>query len=190
MITFTDVAAENIKQFIDQAGEECIGLRVRAAKIGRYTFRYQLHLVREQDVSDDDTKLEHDSFTVFVDPQTAEWMEGATIDFITEGGASGFQIRNPAADPQWDDPVAKKVQQVIDEKVLPSVGSHGGFVELDHVEGDTAYIHLGGGCQGCASASFTLKEGIEKVITEEVDEIAHVEDITNHAAGTQPYHSG
>jgi Fe/S biogenesis protein NfuA len=48
---------------------------------------------------------------------------------------------------------------------------------------------LGGGCQGCSSASFTLKQGIESVIKEEVAEIEHVVDETDHQSGDQPYYS-
>jgi len=188
MITLTDIAKTKVKEFIDQAGDDCRGLRIQAIRVGRYTFRYQLNLVRDQDLSDTDTAVEHGDFSMWVDPQTAEWMEGATIDFLTMEGGEGFQIENPVADPNWEDPVCQRVQEVIDHKVLPVVGAHGGWVELDHVEGDTAYVALGGGCQGCASASFTLKEGIESVITKEVPEIEHVEDVTDHTDGSSPYY--
>ncbi len=72
---------------------------------------------------------------------------------------------------------------MIDEKVLPVVGAHGGWVELDRIEGDTAYVSLGGGCQGCSSAGFTLSAGIEQAICQEIDEIEHVVDVTDHEAG-------
>jgi Fe/S biogenesis protein NfuA len=189
MMTVTEAAQVKIGEFVKEAGEECRGVRIRAARVGKYTFRYQIHLVRDEDTSEDDTRLEFDGFSVYVDPQSDRLMDGSTIDFLTMEEGSGFQIENPAASPEWDDPVAQKVQQVIDQRVTPVVGSHGGWVELDRVEGDTAYVHLGGGCQGCASASFTLKQGIESVIKEEVDEIEHVVDETDHADGDQPYYS-
>jgi len=190
MITFTTEASDKVRDFIKGAGDDCVGLRIRAAKVGKYTFRYQMNLVREQDTQEGDSRVEGEGFAVILDPQTSEWMEGATIDFLTEDSGSGFQINNPAADPKWEDPVCQKVQTVIDQQVLPALGGHGGWVELDRVEGDTAYIRLGGGCQGCASASFTLKEGIEAVITREVEEIARVSDETDHEAGASPFYSG
>jgi Fe/S biogenesis protein NfuA len=189
MITVTDNAKQEIGKFVTDAGEECIGVRIRAAKVGKFTYRYQIHLVREQDLDDDDTRVQLDDFAIVLDPQTDEWMEGAKVDYMTLDSGSGFQIDNPAANPKWDDPVCQKVQEGIDTKVLPVVGAHGGWVELDRVEGDTAYVHLGGGCQGCSSASFTLSQGIANVITTEVPEIEHVVDETDHAAGAQPYHS-
>jgi Fe/S biogenesis protein NfuA len=189
MISVTDNAAQEIGKFVTEAGEDCLGIRIRAAKVGNYTFRYQIHLVREEDVDDSDAKMELDGFSVYLDPQSDEWMEGAKIDFLELESGSGFQIDNPAAEPNWNDPVSQKVQKVIDEKVLPTVGAHGGWVELNRVDGDTAYVSLGGGCQGCASASFTLSQGIANVITTEVPEISNVVDETDHGAGTQPYHS-
>jgi Fe/S biogenesis protein NfuA len=189
MITVSDNAKEEIGKFVAEAGEECRGVRIRAAQVGKYTFRYQIHLVRDQDLEDDDVRVELDGFSVFLDPQTGEWMEGSTVDYLTTETGSGFQIDNPMATPAWDDPICQKVQEVIDTKVLPVVGSHGGWVELDRVEGDTAYVHLGGGCQGCSSAAFTLSQGIENVITSEVPEIDHVVDETDHASGSQPFYS-
>jgi Fe/S biogenesis protein NfuA len=188
MITVTETAQAKIGEFVADAGEECRGVRIRAAKVGKHTFRYQIHLVRDQDIEDADTRIDLDGFAMVIDPQTAEWMEDATVDFLTLESGEGFQIENPAATPTWDDPVAQKVQEVIDTKVLPVVGAHGGWVELDRVDGDTAYVHLGGGCQGCSSASFTLSQGIESVITTEVAEIEHVVDETDHGAGSQPFY--
>jgi len=189
MISLTETARQKIGEFVAEAGAECRGVRIRAARVGSYTFRYQIHLLREADIEAADTRVPFAGFTVFLDPQTAEWMDGSTIDYLTLDTGAGFQIDNPAASPHWEDPICQKVQKVIDEKVTPVVGSHGGWVELDRVEGDTAYVRLGGGCQGCASASFTLSQGIASVITSEVEEIKHVVDETNHHAGNQPYYS-
>ncbi len=188
MITLTDAAMDKIQEFVDQADDECIGIRVLAVKVGRYTFRYQLQLTREQDLRGGDTRIEHDGFEIVVDPQTARLMDGATVDYIVLDSGAGFEINNPAADPGWEDPLYQKVQKVIDEKVLPVVGAHGGWVELDRIDDGTAYVSLGGGCQGCASAGFTLSAGIEQAICHEVDEIERVVDVTDHAAGEQPFY--
>jgi Fe/S biogenesis protein NfuA len=56
------------------------------------------------------------------------------------------------------------------------------------VEGDTAYLRLGGGCQGCGLASVTLRQGIEVAIRESIPEIVNVIDVTDHASGENPYY--
>ncbi len=189
MITLTQAARDKIVEFVDEADDECIGIRVLAAKVGRHTFRYQMQLTREQDAIDGDTRVDFDGFCVVLDVQTAEHMAGATLDYLSLPTGEGFEINNPASDPGWEDPLCQRVQQVIDEKVLPVVGAHGGWVELDRVEGDTAYVSLGGGCQGCSSAGFTLSAGIEQAICHEIDEIEHVVDVTDHHAGQEPFYS-
>ena len=102
---------------------------------------------------------------------------------------SGFRFDNPQAVVAWDDPVAQRVQQVIDEKVMPSVAGHGGWVELLAVDGETAVIQFGGGCQGCGMSQVTLKDGIERIILDEIPEIKKVVDDTDHASGENPYYS-
>lgn len=188
MITLTQTARDKIVEFVEEADGDCIGIRVLAAKVGRHTFRYQMQLTRDQDSIDGDTHVDFEGFCVVLDAQTAELMSGATLDYLDLETGEGFEIKNPAADPNWDDPLHQKVQQVIDEKVLPVVGAHGGWVELDRIEGDTAYVSLGGGCQGCSSAGFTLSAGIEQAICHEVDEIEHVVDVTDHESGSEPFY--
>ena len=82
----------------------------------------------------------------------------------------------------------EKVQYLIDQQINPGVAAHAGFVELIDVRDDTVYLRLGGGCQGCGAADFTLRQGIESVIRREVPEIRRVLDITDHAAGVNPYY--
>jgi Fe-S cluster biogenesis protein NfuA len=61
-------------------------------------------------------------------------------------------------------------------------------VELLDVQGDTVFLRLGGGCQGCGMVDVTLKQGIEVIIKEELPEIARVIDQTDHAGGSNPYY--
>jgi Fe-S cluster biogenesis protein NfuA len=78
---------------------------------------------------------------------------------------------------------------VLDTMVNPGVAGHGGSVSLERVEGDAAIIRLHGGCQGCGAADITLKQGIERMIMEQVPEIKRVLDATDHEAGENPYYA-
>jgi NFU1 iron-sulfur cluster scaffold homolog, mitochondrial len=82
----------------------------------------------------------------------------------------------------------EKVQYLLAHKINPGVAAHAGFVELIDVKDNNVYIRLGGGCQGCGAADFTLRQGIEAIIRKEVPEILQVLDVTDHAAGTNPYY--
>ena len=89
--------------------------------------------------------------------------------------------------PGWTPTLARRVTAVLDRDVNPSIASHGGHAELAGIEGATAYLRLGGGCQGCGMATVTLSQGIEVAITQAVSEIDRVVDVTDHASGTNPY---
>jgi Fe-S cluster biogenesis protein NfuA len=82
----------------------------------------------------------------------------------------------------------EKIQYLIDHQINPGVAAHGGFVQLIDVKDETVYVRLGGGCQGCGAADFTLRQGIESVVRREVPEIRQILDITDHTAGLNPYY--
>jgi Fe-S cluster biogenesis protein NfuA len=82
----------------------------------------------------------------------------------------------------------EKIQYLLAHKINPGVAAHAGFVELIDVRDNNLYVRLGGGCQGCGAADFTLRQGIEAIIRKEVPEILQVFDITDHAAGMNPYY--
>ena len=105
---------------------------------------------------------------------------------------AGPAVRPPgppssARRPAWTPTLARRVTAVLDRDVNPSIASHGGHAELAGIEGATAYLRLGGGCQGCGMATVTLSQGIEVAITQAVSEIDRVVDVTDHASGTNPY---
>ena len=74
----------------------------------------------------------------------------------------------------------EKIEALLDEQVRPALMSHGGGVELVEVKDNKVYVKLTGGCQGCAGARMTMKNGIERVIKETYPEIEEVIDATNH----------
>ena len=79
------------------------------------------------------------------------------------------------------------VQRILDEQINPAVHHHGGFIKLIDVKENTAYIEFQGGCQGCAMAHVTLRQGVEIMLKEQLPEIIAIVDLTDHAGGTKPY---
>lgn len=70
----------------------------------------------------------------------------------------------------------EKVEQAI-EKIRPMLAADGGNVELVAVENGTVKVRLQGACAGCPMSQMTLKNGIEKIIKEEVPEVVSVEAV-------------
>src|SRR5262245_12788567 len=88
-----------------------------------------------------------------------------------------------------EDQPRQKVQKILDEQINPAVASHGGFITLLDVKGNTLFIRMGGGCQGCGAADVTLRQGIETALREQVPEIGEILDATDHEAGENPYYT-
>jgi Fe-S cluster biogenesis protein NfuA len=105
-----------------------------------------------------------------------------------------IRSNDPAVDNQYlsqmpsESEIRVKVQGLLEREINPALGRHGGFVELIDVKQNSIFLKLGGGCQGCASASMTLKMGIEKTIREQIPEVGEVLDTTDHASGRNPYY--
>jgi len=85
--------------------------------------------------------------------------------------------------------IRERIQHLFDTEINPIVAMHGGYVELIDVQGNTVYIQMGGGCQGCGMADVTLRHGIETMIREVVPEVGEILDVTDHAAGRNPYYT-
>jgi Fe-S cluster biogenesis protein NfuA len=91
--------------------------------------------------------------------------------------------------PGLDTPDGRAILQVLDERINPSIASHGGHISLIDVKDDRVYVRLEGGCQGCGMADVTLKQGVEVEIKNVVPSIIAVLDVTDHAEGSNPYYS-
>jgi Fe-S cluster biogenesis protein NfuA len=114
---------------------------------------------------------------------------GVAIRLAIESGGplvpADWQKQGPGEDYIW-----REIQEVLAKRVNPGVSTHGGQVELVEVKGTSVYLRLKGGCQGCGAANVTLKQGIEKAIRAKVPEVTEIIDVTDHAAGRNPFYKG
>jgi iron-sulfur cluster assembly protein len=96
-LTLTPAAAVEVKKFMEAEGVsgEQGGLRVAVQPGGCSGFKYSL--VIEDKSAEDDFVLENDGFKVFVDPFSAQYISGVTIDYVTSMQGSGFTFKNPNA---------------------------------------------------------------------------------------------
>ena len=186
MITITESARKKILELMKSQARERLALRVAIRGRGPDGFQYEFGLTGDEEKEAGDIEIDAEGFKVFVDPESAPNLKGATLDLLHGLQESGFKIENP--NPLWTEPRALAVQEVIDTQINPGVAMHGGHVTLLDVKDDVVYIALGGGCQGCGMADVTLKQGIEVMIRRAVPEIRQIIDTTDHAGGTNPYY--
>ncbi len=192
MITFTDAAREHVVSFLELESEE-LAVRIRLLDSSPLSPRYDLTLIEQSEREDDDRILDFMDFQVVVDSQSAELLEGATVDWIENLQGEGFKIENPNIKPIGGElvegPLADRVRRAIDAQINPAIASHGGRVSLVDVRDRVVYLEMHGGCQGCGMAAVTLTQGIRQTLMETVPEVEDIVDVTNHAAGTDPYFS-
>lgn len=186
MIGVTESARRKILDLQLARGLPQALLRVGIRGRGPDGFLYTLAFATPDAEQPDDTRIPVDGLTLLVDAESMDYVLGASIDFVDTPDESGFRVDNP--NPLWRDPTSLAIQSVIDTKLNPALASHGGFVQLLQVDRGTAYVALGGGCQGCGLVDVTLKQGIEVMIRQEVPAIEQVVDTTDHAGGTNPYY--
>lgn len=198
MLSFTDRARDMVLTFMDQSGEELRALRVHLNGGSPVAPSFAMTLVGDDERSGDDLELDGGGFTVVVDPDSAEQLEGATVDFVNRVNGSGFEIIpakvSAPARPETEAGVAKsglaaKVQLLLDGQVNPSIASHGGQINLVEVQGTEIFMEMTGGCQGCAMSRMTLRQGVERMIREHLPEVTAIHDVTDHAAGENPFYS-
>lgn len=94
-----------------------------------------------------------------------------------------IEIENPP-----EGPMADRVRELLESRINPAVAMHGGHIGLADIQDSEIFIVMSGGCQGCALSRMTLKQGVERMIRQELPEVTAVHDVTNHAKGDNPYY--
>jgi len=193
MIRFTSGAKAQIRTFIAEDEGDDPGVRVSVPNPSPVAPEYEMSLIDRAEKQPDDTTFHAEGFAVVVDRESAKILEGTTIDWVETLEGSGFRFDNPNIKPLGSEPLtgplAARVQQVLDERINPGVATHGGTISLVDVRDNVVFLRMGGGCQGCGMASVTLTQGIRQVLHEAVPEIVDIQDVTDHAAGADPYFS-
>ena len=216
LLAITASALERVREFRAAAPEpsdRVLSVRVTGEADGKYVCALSLEPLAKVRASD--TMQHEGDLAIVIANDSVAKLRGATVDWSEDPLHSGFVVINPNKPPPpplalpilpitpaaapavrpaptapgagLDTDIARRVTAVLDRHVNPSIASHGGHAELAGIDGATAYLRLGGGCQGCGMATVTLSQGIEVAITEAVPEIDRVVDVTDHASGTNPY---
>ena len=95
-LTLTAQAASKVRGFLQELGQNPdAGLRVSVLPGGCSGFQYGVDIDRAPE--GDDEILESSGIRIFVDPFSAQYLEGIEIDYVTSMMGSGFSFRNPQA---------------------------------------------------------------------------------------------
>lgn len=216
ILAITERARERVAAFREPDGgesEQAMWVQVAGTAGGEYTCRISLRPLADARAGDAVQRI--GDLTVVVPRDDCYRLRGATVDWVGDATGGGLTVLNPnkppppapvglpmsgspasPASPAIGDrppadltgPLERRVIQVLEQQVNPSIAQHGGRADLVAIEDATAYLRLGGGCQGCGMATVTLTQGISVAITEALPEIDRVVDVTDHSSGANPYY--
>jgi iron-sulfur cluster assembly protein len=93
VMTMTDAAAERVRDLVDNADHDVLGLRVGIKKGGCAGMEYTMDLVEEAKPGDD--LIEDKGAKLFVDPSAILFLLGTEMDFEVTKFRSGFVFKNP-----------------------------------------------------------------------------------------------
>jgi Fe/S biogenesis protein NfuA len=197
-MTVTEAALAKVLEVRNEEDDPAgLALRVSITGSQGVDYVYDLAFFEIAAAPEDDVRWEVDDLSFLIPAEDREKLAGSTLDLPSNPTQGGLVIRNPNRPNPLGDigtleltgEIPEQVGQLIAERINPALASHGGYATLVGIEGSTAYVTMGGGCQGCSMSAATLTEGIRSAILEAVPEILEVVDATDHSAGENPFYS-
>lgn len=193
VVTVSDKARNEILA-MRSAEAEGDSLALSIAVTGRSGNEYTYELTFEPlgELPEEAILYQSEELPVAISAGDEDKLRGAVLDLVDP---TGLVLRNPNRPPpavipgsiELSGTVEERLAQLLEGEINPMLASHGGFAAMERVEGEVAYLSMGGGCQGCGLAQMTLTEGIKTSIVEQIPEITTVVDVTDHSAGTNPF---
>jgi len=98
MIEITESAATKIKDLLEEQGKTDHALRIFVRGMSCSGPAYGMALDNEP--RDDDNSLDFDGLKVLVDPLSAQYVEGAQVDWVDGLMGRGFTVVNPTSQAQ------------------------------------------------------------------------------------------
>jgi iron-sulfur cluster assembly accessory protein len=95
LVVVSEAASTEVRKFMTQEGVDPArgGLRISVQPGGCSGFKYGLLI--EDEAAEDDLVVDQDGWRVFVDPFSAQYLNGVNIDYVTSMQGSGFTFKNP-----------------------------------------------------------------------------------------------
>ena len=191
MITISESAQAHFCKLLEKQVENT-NIRVFVMNPGTPNAECGVSYCPPDAVEQEDIRLPFSGFDAVIDPNSAPFLEDASIDFVSDqmGSQLTLKAHNAKMRKVADDaPLAERVEYVLQSDVNPSLAAHGGRVTLvDLTDDGIAVLQFGGGCNGCSMVDVTLKEGIEKQLLNEFPELKGVRDLTEHQRGEHSYY--
>ena len=191
MINVTQNAEEYLSELIEKKDFDC-DIRIFVSEPGTPRAETCLAFCKKDESEPTDAKIKFKKFIIFIEEKSLPYLDDAEVNYDKDNFGGQLTIKAPSSRvPKIgeDASLEDKVNFILYDEINPQLASHGGNVHLQEITDDKyAILQFGGGCQGCGMVDVTLKEGIEKTLTEKVPELKGVRDITDHSNNENAYY--
>jgi Fe/S biogenesis protein NfuA len=191
MIELSEPALQHFRRLLQTQGGDAVGIRISAVHPGTPKADARLEFCEREDLQGDEWSLDCDGFALYVDSDSAPWLDGAQIDYASNATGGQLTIKAPkikGSVPGADASLTERVQYLLESEINPMLAAHKGRVALERVDDQgVVWLRFGGGCHGCGMVDVTLKNGIEKTMRERIPEVSAIRDATDHETGAAPY---
>ena len=192
MIEISKTAQAYLRDLLAKQDHKDVGIRVFVSQPGTPQAETCIAYCRPGEEQTDDIPVGYEGFTAWIEKRSEPYLEGGVVDFQDDrmGGQLTIKARNarvPSVGP--DAPLEDRINYVLYNEINPGLASHGGQVTLiEVIDGNTAVLQFGGGCQGCSAVDITLKQGVERSLLAQIPELVAIKDSTDHSVREHAYY--
>ena len=192
MIEISKTAQTYLRELLAKQDHRDVGIRVFVSQPGTPQAETCIAYCRPGEEQADDLPVSYEGFTAWIEKRSEPYLEGGVVDFQDDrmGGQLTIKAPNarvPSVGP--DAPIEDRINYVLYNEINPGLASHGGQVTLlEVIEGNTAVLQFGGGCQGCSAVDITLKQGVERSLLAQIPELVAIRDSTDHSVRENAYY--
>jgi len=191
MINISESAQTHFRKLIEREALPGLGVRLSAVHAGTPRADVRLEFAEPADLNGDEWAIDCEGFTLWLQADSVQYLDGAQIDYENKATGGQLQIRAPKIKgeaPAESASLVERVRWVVEHEINPQLAQHRGNVAVQEVTAaGVVVLRFGGGCQGCGMADVTLKQGIETTLMTKVPGVTAVRDATDHDTGDAPY---
>jgi len=194
MIEVTPAAETFLADLIEKQDARHLAIQVEVNDGGTPHAQIGMSFMEMEQVGSEFTPIatRNEDLRLYMREAHGNYLEGGRMDFRENDTGGTIVVDAPnlhMADISEDSPLEERINYVLQAEVNPGLRSHGGVVSLvEIVDGNTAILQFGGGCQGCGMVDVTLKQGVERTLVEKVPELIAVRDVTDHTDRSNAYY--
>jgi Fe/S biogenesis protein NfuA len=191
-VTITESAQDYLRDLLAKQNIEGMAIRMFVANPGTPQAETCIAYSKPGEQEDSDALMQLNGFNAYFEEKSIPYLDEAKVDYAPDKMGGQLTIRAPNSKmPKISEnsPLEDKINYILYNEINPGLAAHGGNVSLvDITEDSYVVLKFGGGCQGCSAVDITLKQGVEKTLTEALPEIQGVRDMTDHSDTSHAYY--